>query len=557
MRVGARHAVFACVKETTLRLGEKASRNRADRVLNESLESLLVSGGDDRMTVSARSGLNKYGCAPRIRDAVPFGSCTASSPILLGLEGARAYLDRLRLAARTGGEAAVDREAETLLEETRRRLLTELELEGTDVEVAFSPSGTDAEYLALALARGGTTEAITNIVAGPSEVGGGTTYAAAGRHFNRLAPAGQERTVGEPIDDELGTSVRVRTIHLRTEEGQMRDNETLDAVATRQVEETLRDGSRVLLHVVAHSKTGAHAPSLECVEALRDRFGDRMAVMIDAAQGRLSRHGLRDALTRGYLVMFTGSKFYGGPAFSGALFVPRELWPVTTGLERLSAGFCDYYTAPELPPEWVELRASVPEPPNLGLVLRWGAALAQIESYYDCDPARRLAILRLWESEVPRLLGASPVVKLFAVEPLQDPDVDRLLESKTTVFPFFLKRRGATNPLSKVELWRVFHWLNRDISGLLPGLNEGQKAVLAREIHVGQPVLLTGEADRERSVLRLALGAPLVTRVADDERLGPTFDARIQWLHTLVQITRRKVELIVDNLDELLEIDPG
>lgn len=556
MSRGARHASPGYGTQNPLRLGEKASRNRADRVLNESLESLLVSGGDDRMTVSARTGLNKYGCAPRIRDAVPFGSCTASSPILLGLEGARVYLERLRLAARSGGEPAVDQEAETLLEETRQRLLAELELDGTDIEVVFSPSGTDAEYVALALARGGTTQAITNIVAGPSEVGGGTTYAAAGRHFNRLVPAGHERTVGEPIDTELGASVRVRTIDLRTEEGVMRDNETLDAVATRQVEETLRDGSRVMLHVVAHSKTGAHAPSLTCVEALRERFGDRVTIMIDAAQGRLSRHGLRDALTRGYLVMFTGSKFYGGPAFSGALFVPRELWPSTTGLNRLSSGFSDYYTAPELPPEWEQLRSSLPTPPNLGLVLRWGAALAQVESYYKCNPASRLAILRLWESEVPRLMGASPVVRLFPVEPVQDPDVDRLLESKTTVFPFFLKRREATNPLTKVELWRVFHWLNRDISGLLPNLNEGQKAVLAREIHVGQPVLLTGEADRERSVLRLALGAPLVTRVAEDERLGPTFEARIQWLHTLVQITRRKVELIVDNLDALLEIDP-
>lgn len=526
-------------------------------MLNESLEVLLVSGGDDRMTVSARTGLNKYGCAPRIRDAVPFGSCTASSPIQLGLEGARVYLDRLRLAARSGGEEAVDREAEALLEETRHRLLAELELSESDIEVVFSPSGTDAEYMALALARGGTTQAITNIVAGPSEVGGGTTYAAAGRCFNRFVPAGHERTIGEPIDEELGASVRVRTIDLRTDEGLMRENETLDSVATRQVEETLADGSRVMLHVVAHSKTGAHAPSLECVETLRERFGDRVTVMIDAAQGRLSRLGLRDALAKGYLVMFTGSKFYGGPAFSGALFVPRELWPETTGLQRLSEGFSDYYTAPELPPEWQELRSSLPPAANLGLVLRWGAALSQIESYYDGDAASRLSILRLWESQVPRILGESPVVKLFPVEPLQDSDVKRLLESKTTVFPLFLKRRGAATPLPKALLWRVFHWLNRDISGLLPALNEGQKAVLAREIHVGQPVLLTGEADRERSVLRVALGAPLITRVAEDERLGPSFQARKEWLRTLVQITRRKIELIVDNLDELLEVDPA
>ena len=62
--------------------------------MNQSLESLLVSGGDDRMRVHPRTGLNKYGTAPRIRDAVPFGSCTASSPIEVGLRGARRYLER-------------------------------------------------------------------------------------------------------------------------------------------------------------------------------------------------------------------------------------------------------------------------------------------------------------------------------------------------------------------------------------------------------------------------------------------------------------------------------
>jgi selenocysteine lyase/cysteine desulfurase len=537
-------------------LDTHASRDRADRVLNQSLATLLVSGGDDRMLVLPRSGLNKYGTAPRIRDAVPFGSCTASSPIELGLEGAREYLDRLRLAARSGSQDAVDTEAEELLEESRKRLLTELELDPELVRVAFCPSGTDAEFLALALVRGGSERPVVNIISGPSEVGGGTTNAAAGRYFNRLVPAGGERLVGAPIDRTLGDSVRIRTIDLRTEEGLMRDPEVMDEVATRQVEETLADNAQVMLHVVAHSKTGAHAPSLECVEALRERFGTRVSVMIDAAQGRMSRRGLREAIAAGYMIMFTGSKFYGGPPFSGALFVPKELWPSTTGVDSLSSGLGDFFTSPELPRDWPALRDTLPGAPNLGLVLRWGAALAQIEAYYQTEASSRLGILRTWEAEVPKLLGVSKHVSLFPVEPIQDPDVKRLLESKTTVFPFFVRRSPESIPLPKSVLTRIFHWLNRDISGFLPDLDEGQKAVLAREVHIGQPVLLTGDADRERSVLRIALGGPLITRIADDARLGPTLESRKAWLRTQVQITRKKLDLIVENLDDLLERDP-
>ncbi|MEM9455017.1 MAG: hypothetical protein AAGF11_12620 [Myxococcota bacterium] len=530
-------------------------RDRADCVLNHSLESLLVSGGDGRIWVHPQSGLNKYGCAPRLRDAIAFGSCTASSPTELGLRGARRYLERLRIAARAGGQEAVDAEAEALLEESRAWLLHELRLEPSRVRVAFCPSGTDAEFLALALARASSSAPIVNIIAGPSEVGGGTIDAAAGRYFDPSVPAGGERVVGEPIDAELSASVRIRTIALRTAEGVMREPEVMDAVAVRQVEEALADDARVMLHVVAHSKTGAHAPSLECVATLRERFGERITVMIDAAQGRLSRRGLNEAIAEGYLVEFTGSKFYGGLPFSGALFVPPELWPERTGITALSPGLSDFSCAPELPRDWIELRASLPAAPNLGLVLRWGAALAQIEAYYKTEADSRLAILRTWEAEVPKLLGASPHVSLFPVEPVLDPDIHRLLESKTTVFPFFVRRDPQGPPLAKAQLVRIFHWLNRDLTGLLPELDEPQKAVLARELHIGQPVLLTDNTDRERCVLRLALGGSLITRVASELRLGPTLAAREDWLRAQIQITRKKLELIVEHLDTLLDRD--
>ena len=47
-----------------------------------------------------------------------------------------------------------------------------------------------------------------------------------------------------------------------------------------------------------------------------------MAVILDAAQGRLSRRSIKAALELDYMVLIIGSKFYGGPTFSGALLVP-------------------------------------------------------------------------------------------------------------------------------------------------------------------------------------------------------------------------------------------
>ena len=44
------------------------------------VEQLLLSGGDSRVDLDCRSGLSRYGCAAHPRDALPLGSCSASSP---------------------------------------------------------------------------------------------------------------------------------------------------------------------------------------------------------------------------------------------------------------------------------------------------------------------------------------------------------------------------------------------------------------------------------------------------------------------------------------------
>ena len=55
------------------------------------------------------------------------------------------------------------------------------------------------------------------------------------------------------------------------------------------------------------------------------RWPGRVQVVVDACQMRLGRPRLKKYLDRGYLVIVTGSKFFTGPAFSGALLVPAGL----------------------------------------------------------------------------------------------------------------------------------------------------------------------------------------------------------------------------------------
>ena len=77
--------------------------------------------------------------------------------------------------------------------------------------------------------------------------------------------------------------------------------------------------------MLAGSKTGLLAPSLEAAAELRQRHRGRLDVLVDACQMRLSPERIRACLAAGWMVLVTGSKFFGGPPFAGALLVPADV----------------------------------------------------------------------------------------------------------------------------------------------------------------------------------------------------------------------------------------
>lgn len=494
------------------------------------LEQLLASGGDTRLDVDPNTGRNRYECLPRPGEAVPFGSCTSSSVSPRGYAAAQ-QTQRQICTARDSTAAAYQCASDI------RGQLRDLLTLPDGVEVVLAPSGTDVEMLALALAAGSSGRPVLNIVVGPSEVGSGTPAAAACRHYDRLAPSGAVVVPGEPVDAPLASQVDVRTVDLRGPGGLMLFESEIDAAVVELVVEASEADAIVLVHIVAHSKTGVHAPSLACVERLR-QISDDVVVVVDAAQGRFSRRGLRDALQKDYLVMFTGSKFYGGPPFSGALLVPERFHPVERGLGGLPAGFRDYFSAAEMPECWPEVRASLPTEPNFGAILRWSAAIAEIDAYYAAPSNARLRVLRFFEAEVPRILGGSDSIRMLPVfPPVYDDTSERLLESKTTVFGFWVQPPGARAPLDKAALKQMHAELATDLSHAYCGFDA---QVMSGQFHLGQPVDL-GPAG---SVLRVAIGGELITRISTDQRLGDSLEERLEWLHEQLFCLRQKVEYL-------------
>ncbi len=501
---------------------------------DRSTAELLASGGDSRH-IPVAAGRNRY-----LNSYVPesglltFGSCTSSTLS----EEAYAAAERLHGWLGALEPDLLEQAIDDLYERVRTEIIANVSMPNAEtLDVVITPSGTDAEFVALLACL--RERPLVNILVGAAEAGSGTALAAGGRHFDTRAPSGREVVPGEPVDAAIADRVETVRIGVRDGDGQPREEHDIDAEVEQRAEQAVADGNDVLVHVIAHSKTGVHAPSLSTVHRLVAAHPDRVNVVIDAAQGRFSRRGLRESLDRGYMTMTTGSKFFGGPPFAGAVLIPHHPWRVALGIEEFPGGFDDYFTPAMLPQSNSRARASLGGTANVGLLLRWWAALAEIRDYYSVPARLRLEVLRHAQTAFPEEIARSAHLHLEMVPPpLVEKEAMRLLESKTTVFPFLCSDADG-RPMSAERLREVRAAMRDPLSAR----HELPADAADLRVELGQPVTLGGP--ESPCVLRLALGAREIIRTCVTTAPGATFGERIDSLDRDITLAVRKLDHLV------------
>lgn len=466
------------------------------------IEQLLACGGDPRLSLDRGSGLNVYGCAPSPCPEIwSFASSTASSISERAFERAGIAREELmRSAIDAGFDEAFDARIETMREE----LKAHLRLSAGDVDIVFSPSGTDSQVHALALARSLFGRRLTTVVVGADQTGSGTAYTARGRHFDVLTAGERPVRKDAPIKGLAGDGVFLPLLDASGDRAMRSD---ADAAVLDAVEAEIEAGSSVLLQIMDCSKLGWRAPSEACLDEIACRWPERVQVLVDACQMRLGRGRIKACLDRGYMVLITGSKYFGGPAFSGALLVPSELSrPLARG-EGFAPGLLDYATRSDWPANWTALRSRFDARPNLGQWLRWEAALEEISAYYRVPDSFRIHALAEFEGAMEGLLMLSPSLHpLEARPPSCDTDDEEF--RCATVFPFTLKRSHRS--LAPGECRNFYRALATDLSEAFAG-SAADREVAGRRCLVGQPVQIAGGDHAPTAALRLCVGARLVT----------------------------------------------
>ena len=488
-----------------LQLTEKAvvpDRTRSASSMAElfaPLDRLLCAGGDARLTINPASGLNEYGCQPfPCPDTLSFSSSTATSISQRGLDRAqKAREELMQSAIAVGIEAAFD----TRIEAMRDELRATLGLSRTSVDVVFSPSGTDSQLQALFLARARLGGALTTVVVAADQTGSGTVNTARGCHFCAATANGNRVQKGEPIAG-LAHSIQSVALRLFDEAGEARPHIASDSMVLGAIERSLANGSKVLLQVMDSSKFGWRAPSDRCLDEITTRWPEQVQIVVDACQMRLGRARLRKYLDRGYMVIITGSKFFTGPPFSGALLVPAALAGDLDAATAVPSGLLDYNSRSDWPRNWPNLRSRFPIRANFGQWIRWEAALEEIEAYYRVPDAFRMMALSTFGKEVERIIGASPSLHLLPPQPRpDDTGADDEELAGRTIFPFVIRRGNRFLSLQDCRT------LYRALAG---SVASGDMEIGAKLCLIGQPVALGCDERFAAAALRISASARLV-----------------------------------------------
>jgi hypothetical protein len=509
------------------------------------LDRLLGAGGDPRLAINPVSGFNEYGCRPNpCPETLSFSSSTATSISQRGYDRAHAAREALMRSAITVGiEAAFDDRNEAMRDELRGYL----GLSPTSADVVFSPSGTDAQLQALFVARALLGPALSTVVVGADQTGSGTVNTARGCHFSAATANGSRVRKGEPIAG-LAHSVESVGLRLFDDVGEARSHIVSDGLVLAAIENAVAGGRKVLLQAMDSSKFGWRAPSDRCLEEIARRWGEQVQIVIDACQMRLGRARLRNYLDRGYMVIITGSKFFTGPPFSGALLVPPALAGHLDAADAIPPGFLEYSSRSDWPRNWPNLRSRFPVRSNFGQWLRWEAALEEIGAYYRLPSEFRQRALKTFGKEVERIIAATPSLVLLPQQPGPDEvgsDDEEL--SQRTIFPFMVRCGGRI--LSLHDCRALYRALGRDAASDDP--ESAEKRCL-----IGQPVALGHGEKSQAAALRISASARLVSDAfsPDQDVAGNNLRRAANDVATVVTRLER---LLADHRPEIAGVSDG
>jgi hypothetical protein len=440
------------------------------------LEEAITQGGDERIELKS-NGLNKYLVNPLTsKGHLNRGSCTCS-PLN---EDVRTKVTTIFNQWKTG-EVSV----EDVRIKQRFRIKALLQDRYTnDFNIFFAPSGSDLCYYPLMFSRiKHPNKPILSLITCPEELGTGSILANTGKYFSEKTQILPSIEKGQPIREDL--DIEYILFPARDKDGSINNHKK----AIYEAVEKHRSTHHIIVNLVIGSKSGIEDHISIIEEGPKD-----VTWVVDLCQMRATPKLFNELLSMNCLLMITGSKFYQSPPFCGALLVPenyaRDMSKQAVSNE-VTKGFDTIYSKFDIPPSYRNLRNNFQDFENIGLTLRWEAAICESELLTNHSEREVTYAISTWNKQLKEYITAKPIFNIMV-----DQDV-----TNKSIISFLITKNGQN--LTNEQLKMVYEELC---------LNGKKYFPKYERLSIGQPV-----AYESHSFLRFALGSTNVRRLIDTE----------------------------------------
>lgn len=513
-----------------------------EQLLSESPTKIMSKGGDARISLDENSGLNKYGCRPYPKFSISYSSCTSSTISFSAYAFVESYSHKLRQQYSNSGNYTFLKDEFDLV---REKIKDFYELpEGS--EIIIGSSGTDLELLVLANALLGPEKKVKNILLEANEVGSGATNAAQGRCFSVKTPLDIDCEIDQPIEGFTQSNISFTNIEARNRNGSLYKSSVIEEKIVAEIEDGLSNGLRPIVHTIHRSKTGLIIPSFDFFLMLSEKYGDKIDLIVDACQGRISIYMINQYLSHNAAVLITGSKFYSCPPFAGALLLPEAMTHRVKSNSQLPNGLSEFFTQHEFPQKWSPVTKNLSRKANLGLLLRWKAAIFEMNKVFKIPNNRIEFTIRAFQTAAENMIKRSGFIEIL--------DIATVTSAHKVPFPtkspFELNSILTFNIKNTSDLEFTFEdakILHKALYTDLSKIIDSESKLMRTPIYLGQPVKVKRNQDNHwAGSLRIALSSNLISEIAllDDELIQMRFRSEMDAI-------QGKIETILKNFDKV------
>lgn len=504
-------------------------------------EYLLMDGGDLRLNIDEIELLNKYGCRPFPRpEAFTFASSTATSVSNFAFD----KTDKVRSILIRNSLKNNFKKATIEFSELLKNNLRKIFKLNDESEIIFSPSGTDSALQIAAITQIISDKDITHILVASDETGSGVASALKGCHFENTTALNFPIKKGNKI--EGFRDVDLIKIPFRDENGALKSSKQLDEEVFNAVTRTNALGRHIVLHTMDQSKLGYQSPSDSFFEKLNTLKKLSIQIIVDASQLRLDPKDIQNYLSKGYIVTITGSKYFTGPPYSGALILPKGVNKLIQSIKnKFPEGLTQYYHHSDWPISWF-CSSNLSEGYNYGSYMRWNAAIVEMDRYYKTPILyRNMGIEMFCNFVEDSIKDASFLEPIYGDEAKMNSYTSKEfgIRNIRTIFPFFIFNDNKVLSVNKVK--KLYTLLNSDLSHQFQDASLEIIRLAAQKCHIGQAVDVKYGTETESAVLRISLGARVISESWVNRDIS-LFFRNIESQMNQITIIIKKIELILN-----------